>query len=356
MQSNKNTAIIACAGAGKTTCIVKTALKLNDRRILITTYTNENVAQIYDCFIEHNGFVPKNIEIMPWSTFLLQEGVRPYQNHMSNHRRVKSIYFQQGGSIYHKKDNYFTKGNDIYSNKLSEFVFECNKTSGDLVLKRLEKIYSQIFIDELQDFAGYDLNLLDSLFNSNIEITIVGDPRQATFSTNFASKNRKFRRHKIFDWLKERERNGAIEVEENNVSYRCNPSICDFSDRFYPDYSKTISQNLSPTGHDGVFLISPNDIEHYIKKYQPKVLRHNKRAKTAGLPAMNIGASKGRTYNRVLIFPTAPMLEYIKSADILKAGDITKFYIAVTRARHSVAFVIDKKRFSSNLASWWRRD
>jgi len=40
-------------------------------------------------------------------------------------------------------------------------------------------------IDEFQDLSGYDLDLLDVLFNSSsIKITLVEDPRQTTFSAN----------------------------------------------------------------------------------------------------------------------------------------------------------------------------
>jgi DNA helicase-2/ATP-dependent DNA helicase PcrA len=56
---------------------------------------------------------------------------------------------------------------------------------------------------------------------------------------------------------------------------------------------------------------------------------------------MNIGLAKGRTYDRVLIFPTKPMKEYLKTQEVAKAGDIAKLYVAVTRARFSVAFVVD---------------
>ena len=58
---------------------------------------------------------------------------------------------------------------------------------------------------------------------------------------------------------------------------------------------------------------------------------------------MNIGVSKGSTFDRVLIFPTKPMLQYIKSGnpDILAARE--HLYVAVTRARHSVAFVVSRK-------------
>ena len=94
------------------------------------------------------------------------------------------------------------------------------------------------------------------------------------------------------------------------------------------------------TGHDGIFEIASKDVLDYYDKHRPAVLRWDKRANTLGLSAMNIGLSKGRTYDRVLIFPTAPMKAYLATGDLSRAGDLAKFYVAVTRARYSVAFVV----------------
>lgn len=41
-----NKLIIAAAGSGKTTYLVKEALELKDSRVLITTYTEANEAEI----------------------------------------------------------------------------------------------------------------------------------------------------------------------------------------------------------------------------------------------------------------------------------------------------------------------
>jgi hypothetical protein len=55
---------------------------------------------------------------------------------------------------------------------------------------------------------------------------------------------------------------------------------------------------------------------------------------------MNIGASKGSTFDRVLIFPTKPMLKYLEDGDPSKLKRPEALYVAVTRARHGVAFVV----------------
>lgn len=343
MLSNKNKVIIACAGSGKTTSIVEEALKLKGNKVLITTYTNENLDQIKTYFIEKNGCIPSNFSVQSWFSFLLQEGVRPYQNHMTDQKRAQSIFFQTKSSRYHKKDNYLTSSNAIYSNKVSEFVYECDQKTEGLISRRLEKIYDYILIDELQDFAGYDLNLLEIFFKTDITIAAVGDPRQATFSTNNAQKNRQHRKSDIYSWLKEKEQSQSITIEEKNNCHRCNQQICDFADGLFPDLPKTKSKNNCTTGHDGIFYILHNEVENYINEHDPVILRYDKRTDTLNYAAINIGLSKGRTYKRVLIFPTKPMLEYLKTKDVAKAGDKTKLYVAVTRANFSVAFVVRDK-------------
>ncbi|MDR4496391.1 MAG: UvrD-helicase domain-containing protein [Candidatus Scalindua sp.] len=337
MLLNKNKVIIACAGSGKTTSIVRDALKIKDQRVLVTTYTNENLDQIKAIFIEEAGCIPSNITVQSWFSFLLQEGIRPYQNYITDKKRVQSILFQAKHSRYHRKDNYLTKSNFIYSNKVSEFVYECDRKTEGLVTNRLEKIYDYIFIDELQDFAGYDLNLLEIYFNSRINVIIVGDPRQATYSTNNAQKNRQHRRSNIYSWVKGKE--DELTTQEINDCYRCNQRICDFANKLFPDLPQAVSKNKSITGHDGIFCIHNCEVRSYIDTYNPTILKYNKRADTLGFYALNIGLAKGRTFNRVLIFPTQPMLNYLKTDDLSKVGDKHKLYVAVTRAKYSATFV-----------------
>lgn len=75
----KNKVIIASAGSGKTTRLVSDAIQLKDRKILITTYTQANEAEIRKKIIEKNKCIPTNITIQTWFSFLLKHGVRPYQ-------------------------------------------------------------------------------------------------------------------------------------------------------------------------------------------------------------------------------------------------------------------------------------
>ena len=62
-------------------------------------------------------------------------------------------------------------------------------------------------------------------------------------------------------------------------------------------------------------------------------------------PALNLGESKGLTFERVLIYPTSKMIDWIlDNKKDLKPQSKAKFYVGVTRAKHSVAIVFDNRK------------
>jgi DNA helicase II / ATP-dependent DNA helicase PcrA len=95
-------------------------------------------------------------------------------------------------------------------------------------------------------------------------------------------------------------------------------------------------------GHDGVFVVSEGDVEEYVKLHCPQVLRLNRKFLCQGFDARNFGESKGLGFNRVLIFPYTGIRNWIQTGEGRHIkGSAPKVYVAVTRARQSVAFVFD---------------
>ena len=350
MPSSK-TVVIAAAGSRKTTFLVEEALSNSDKQTLITTFTIENLQQIRKYIVERKGFVPSNIKLVGWYTFLLQDCARPYRNYLYE-RRIKTISMVEGQSVpYAKRSDtgtfYFEDGDKIYTDKIADFACRCNEESGGAMIKRLEGVFDKIFIDEVQDLAGPDLKLLELLFKSQLEMLIVGDNRQATYFTNHSRTNRGKRGINIIELFQSWERAGLCVISERNECYRCIQPICDFADSLYPDMPKTISKVEADNNHSGIFFVRPSDVNTYYQKYSPIVLRYSKASNTLGLPAMNFGLSKGQSFDRVLIFPTKPIQKYLKTKDINDVGDVAKFYVALTRARQSVAIVCDEKSFDT---------
>lgn len=346
---DKNKVIIACAGSGKTSYLVEQAIK-NKERTLLLTYTNENLANIQKVFIEKNNFTPSNITIKSWFTFLLGDCVRPYHNHVSAGPRVASINFIQGSSASIKalrsipmsntERYFFDKERRIYTDKISLYAYACNLKSKGLVIARLEELYDSIFIDEIQDLAGWDLELLKLLFDSKIKVILVGDPRQVTYSTNHSSKNSQYRDEKIVTFFQDLEKLNKCKVIYKVDCHRCNQDICNLADSIYPTLSKSTSLNTEITGHDGIFQINTDEVENYIIQHKPVLLRYRSDSNTLGYKARNFGITKGLTFDRVLIFPTKPMKEFLQTKNPDDIGDKAKFYVAVTRARYSVTFVV----------------
>jgi DNA helicase-2/ATP-dependent DNA helicase PcrA len=358
---SKNKLIISAAGSGKTTHIINRALKIEKENVLITTFTQANEEEIRKSVIKINGFIPANLTIQTWFSLLIQHGVKPYQSYLFKEKvtGLLLVNSQSGVRYYSKKgfpvtyketDNfkkyYFSKGNKIYSDKLSKFVYKCNKESNGLVVDRISSIYQYIFVDEAQDLAGYDLSVLSQIFKSNSSLTLVCDPRQVTYLTHWESKFKKYQDGKIAEFIENECDKTNVEIDRTTLSksYRNNSKICNFANKLYPEFDPAKSASNVKTDHDGVFMVKNKDRLNYIKKYNPVQLRWNSRTKNISKshPVFNFGESKGLSFNRVLIYPTKDMLKWIVNQDTdLNSQTRAKFYVAVTRARYSVGIICD---------------
>lgn len=342
-----NEIIIAAAGGGKTTRIVQRSLADPRRRVALVTYTNNNVGELHKRFYEIGPVVPVHVEIWSWYRFLLHEMVRPYQSVLLS-RRVEGVHFVEGKSApYAKKtdiDRYYLSdgGGLVFSDKISELILVLNAASKGAVIARLKLRFGTVFIDEVQDMAGYDLELLELLLRAGIDIVLVGDHRQATFSTNNSSKNKAFAGTKIIGKLRAWQKAGLADLMFERETHRCHQLVASLADAFFPNEPATISKNTVITGHDGVFLLRRADVANYVAQFSPQVLRLNRSTKCDDLAAMNFGDSKGLTFNRVLIFPHKKGEQWLKTGDFSHVeASAAKLYVGITRARHSVAFVFD---------------
>lgn len=356
-----NKLIIAAAGSGKTTYLVDEALRLKNKKILITTFTEANEAEIRKKFVEKNKHIPENVTIQTWFSFLLEHGAKPFQGVLYK-KEIKGMLLVNGQSgmkyktkagspVYYKEDDefeghYFTPNGRIYSDKLAKFVVRCDTKSNGYVLERLSKIYSDVFIDEVQDLAGYDLELLKLLFSSSINTLLVGDPRQGTYSTNNSRKNGKFKKSEIVHFFED----NTIQIETDNTSlmtnHRCVESICSFSNKLFPDLPKTTSGNIDIVSDIGIFCIKDSDVDRYLAKHKAHVvqLRWDKRVKVnEEYLVKNFGDSKGLTFLRVLLYPTAVFIRWIQDNNIdLPPTSRSKYYVAMTRAKYSICIVHDQ--------------
>lgn len=369
----KNTVYIAAAGSGKTTLLVKKACEIRSpENVLILTYTDSNETEIREKFYKLNGFIPENVCVQSWFSFLFQFYIKPYQNYLTDSDFDIKGLFISSNSISNSnrhfsrsqwKSYYFTKDHRALGEKLSELALDCNKKSGNMSLNRLTAIFEHILVDEVQDLAGFDLDLLKQLFLSSSEVILAGDPRQTTYLTNRnGTKNISFRDGKILEYLKtQNELKDKYSVDFNtlNKSWRCCQEVCDFASNIAKDFPRTVSGNETIVPFKGVYLVNHEDKEQFLSIY-PKMIQLRWDKRTKGLVSefncMNFGESKGLTFDGVLIYPTNDMKKWIEDNDEdLKFASRCKFYVAVTRAKYVVGIVWDKTTCSSKEIQFWNR-
>ena len=148
-----NKFIVAAAGSGKTTTLVRNALEITDGNVLITTFTEANEKEIRKKIIHEHRCIPINITVQTWFTFLIQHGIKPYQGGVFD-RRIKGMvladgrsgvkYISKGRAVYYGEQkeferHYFSRDRKIYSDKLSKFVLRCNDACKGKVFDRISR-------------------------------------------------------------------------------------------------------------------------------------------------------------------------------------------------------------------------
>lgn len=353
-------AIIAAAGSGKTQRLIGEAFADPSQRVLITTYTRENLREIESRVWEAGVGAEHGVTVMSWYAFLLRDGVKPYQAYKTEIGRIRSINFivrrQQSMRRYVPRANfdayYLDSDSNVYQDVVSDLVCVLDDESSGKVIARLAACYDAIYVDEMQDLAGYDLDLLERLLSAGVPLLVVGDPRQAVYSTNSSPRYKQYRRSDVVGWIEGRERAGQLDVEALTECHRCNQAICDFADALYSDLPKTTSTNGAVVDDMGVYLLDPADLDAYRKVYSPQELRWSKTVPVESETVLNFGQVKGACFDRVVIHATKPMTDYLASGAELADEARAKFYVAATRARHSVA-IVPKRRVTGGSLPYW---
>lgn len=317
----------------------------------------------------NGGSMPSNIKTQTWFSFLIEHGVRPFQSlildgdihgmELTNEPsglRYRDESFDPPRPIYfgaetHSKQHYLNSERDIYSDKLAKFVATAEAKSKGEISKRLSLIYKYIFIDEVQDLAGHDLTLLRAFSKTIENFLLAGDPRQVTYLTNHPKANKDFRNGNIRGFLEKKQYKKQpfkFDTVTLRDSHRNCKEICDFASLLYPfllasepckckkcDSQKDKSQR-------GIYFIAPIDIEPYLKERKAIQLRWDRTKEVSSATAVyNFGESKGLTFDHVLIYPTKGMKAWlVDNTQALADETRAKLYVAITRSRSSVAFVM----------------
>ena len=369
--------IHACAGSGKTQYIAETCRDNNSpKELAVITYTVSGQDELRSRLLSVCGS-GKQPKVFGWYEFLINQIVRPYLPLLFPGQRISGFYYPEGEDVtgrmmcMRKKtspERYFTKDSKIHREFLEELSFEIIKASDGKVQNRLNKIFDLILIDEVQDINKFGLEVIDKLLENGIQrsgfdgyqLLLVGDVRQALLSTSrISNKNKKYSGVKALDWYQGKVNQGLLKIEHRNYTYRCVQEIASFSDQIFDSkmgFPPTQSRCIYNDNHKGVFVVCEKDFQEYFSRYSPVVLQHNKNSCKPEFNPLNIGVSKGRTYERAAVFLTSPMEDFIAGKGILEGRSASSFYVAVTRAKLSTALIVNKipKRINKelNLEIW----
>lgn len=356
-----NTLRLAVAGSRKTQSIVNACAQVGiAERTLVLTYTTANQRELNGRFAKASA-VPGAVDVNGWFAFLLTHWVRPYLPLLYPDRRVKGFSFDGPEDVYAVgEQRHFTSDGSVYRKNLAKLAFDVHSHSNGAVIDRLSRVYKTVYIDEAQDLCGdlcgWDLEILRILMDSPIDLVMVGDVRQALLVTNEReTKHRKYKYSRILDWFRDQEARDRLKIDYQSTTWRYNAQIAMFADQIFDSswgFAPTEMKMTSVTDHDGVFAIEPGQVSVYVNKYSPHCLRVSRSSwKQLDGEFSNFGTVKGLTFDRVLVCVTGPIEDFLTKGKPMEDATCCGFYVAVTRARYSVAIVM-RSPSKSALPQW----
>lgn len=332
--------IFAVAGAGKTTTIID---KLSiETRSLIITYTDNNHSNLKQRVIKKFGYLPENIKIYKYFTFLYSFCYKPF---LADRVKAKGMYWDMPPVetlklARDKPSFYITKNKLLYHNRIAKLL-EQMKTNDD-INNRLEKYFDNVFIDEIQDFGGHDFNFLKEITKANLNIIFVGDFYQHTFDTSKDGSTNQSLHKNYVTYQKEFKQMGlTIDPDSLKNSYRCSPTICEF-------VNNNLGINIESHRSDVTVINYVEDEEKIKKIFSDKniIKLFYQKSNTYDCYSINWGKSKGQDhYQDVCIVLNDTTLNHYKKNTLSELAPSTKnkFYVACTRCRGNLYFIDEKK-------------
>lgn len=237
------------AGGGKTTYVAQKALKnanSNDKNIFAITFTNNATINIINK-INYSQSIPSNLKISTIHSFLIDNIIKPFSHILNGEYFEKYVNFELGNnSKYHAskikslRDMNIMHNQDVFRYAKNLIVPKSNDRKENILIKNkimrfLESLISEIFIDEAQDMDSNLTNLFKYIYeNSQIIIHFIGDCKQDISGkndlNNFIVENKEI-----------------CNIEFINGSYRCPKEILSLSNKYIQgekQVSKTTRKGL----------------------------------------------------------------------------------------------------------------
>lgn len=332
--------ILAVAGSGKTTLIVN---KLNlEERFLLITYTINNTRNLKEAIVEKFGYLPENINLYSYYNFLYSFCFRPF---LSYKLKPNGIYWDftplhTNRLPLNNLSRYMTKGRLLYHNRIAKLLEQYNVL--EEINERISKYYDYLLIDEVQDFAGHDYNLLKSICKSKTEIIFVGDFYQHTFDTS-RDGNTNANLHSDYDKYQKLFEKEKVKpnTEYLNKSYRCTKSVCNF-------ITKEIGIDIqSHKELDSIvsFVDDDDEIEKLFKDNNIVKLFYRENYKY-NCYSRNWGDCKGENhYNDVCVVLNKTTMDNFIKGELAELKPVTKnkLYVACSRANNNLYLIAEDR-------------
>lgn len=332
--------ILAVAGSGKTTSIVNN-LSLS-KRFLIITYTQNNYENLYIKIIKKFGGVwPKNITLFTYFSFLYSFCYKPFP---ADYITAQGIDYNGSPSRYCKDTEtryYFTSGNRFYKNRIACYLIK--NAISDITI-RVKKYFDSLIIDEVQDFDGWDFDLIERLTSIDVDVCFVGDFFQHTFSTS-KDGNKNSNLYNDFNKYIDRFREAGLSVDSTSLcgSWRCKKSICAY-------VSRELGIKIDSLADDcncNVSFIEEGEALTNIFKDDSIVKLHYQNSSNYGPHHLNWGDSKGMDeFEDICVLLNANTMVLYKNKRLKEMATTTlrKLYVAITRA-HGNVYLADEKNY-----------
>lgn len=327
--------ILAVAGSGKTSLIIN-SLSLNTKA-LVLTYTENNCNNIKERVINKFGHIPRNIVIQTYFTFLYSICYKPFLDYKFKANGINwnpppphTLKLNRNNRLF-----YIDKLDRLYSNRIAKLITD---QALDDVKGRIRKYFNQLYIDEVQDFAGHDFNLLKCICDTNIDIVLVGDFYQHTFDTsrdgnvnvNLHCNYERYITH--FSDI-----NFMIDITSLSHTHRCSKSICNFitNNLGIKIESNKLTDNPITyiTDNDEIDIIFNNNniVKLFFKEHNRYPCYSNNWGKSKGLD----------NYTDVCVVLNKSMENAYNKNDFsqIPSSSINKFYVACTRANQNIYLI-----------------
>jgi len=331
--------IFAVAGSGKTSHIIDRLCLNKDH--LIVTYTRSNINNLRSRIIQKFGLFPKNIKLLPYFQFLYSFCFRPILGYKL---RSKGLHYNQPPEYTSRvkwdcDSHYFASSRRIFHNRLGKLLVR--QGLEELICKRLEKYYDCFYVDEIQDFAGNDFNLLKGIVKANLDILLVGDYFQHTYDTSRDGHINGSLHKDLNKYIAEFESMGlAVDFKTLDKSYRCTPTICEF-------ITNNLGIKISSHRKDESlieFVQDQETIDELIKDENIVKLFFRNSSKYS-CRSKNWGKCKGEDcYVDVCVILNPTSFKLYEKGELIKSAPTTKnkLYVACSRTKGNLYFIEEK--------------